>query len=216
MRRTALTGLAMLAGGQTAWADASFDCGKAQTAVEKEICKDENYDIGNRDKILAQLYRDLKQEGGHDAVLKGQKAWLKERDACGAKPKCLAQRYDERIAELALAGGDEVKVTGTYAYQLSDAPDSGTAFVARMPNGTLSGWISTVSGPTYHTCDVSFEGAKPSGKGWQWVDAEESSQGDKCSVTFTPGLDSMSIASKDCRDYCGARGFFDETYERVK
>lgn len=214
--RVVLAGFLLSALAAPAFADASFDCAKAGTAVEKEICKDANYDLGERDKVLARLYVGLKRAGGHDAVLKQQGAWLKKRDACGPKPECLSRRYDERIAELAEAAGDEAHVTGTYSYSLAEDTDFGTAFVARMADGNLTAMISTVSGPTFHICELSFDGARPHNSGWQWVDSEEAYEGGHCTVNLLPGRDTLAISSENCSLYCGARGFFDQTYRRAE
>lgn len=196
--------------------EASFDCSRAATPVEKEICKDENAGLGLRDRVMAALHTAVKEQGGQSEILSRQKAWLRQRDACGPKPACLARRYDQRIAELAAAAGDDRRVTGTYGYSLSRDTDFGTAFVARMADGTLTGAISTVSGPTFHSCELEFDGAGPQAASWVWTDTEESYGGGFCTVTLAPGRDRLTISSENCSNYCGARGWFDETYTRTK
>lgn len=195
----------------------SFDCAKAATAVEKTVCSDENAELALRDAALARLYGALKEHGGHDKVLGGQSAWLGSRDACGSDAKCLIKRYDERLAVLAREAGDENGVTGSYSYRLSADTDDGSAFVVREADGGLSGAISTVSGPTYHTCEVTFEAANAIGDAWVWDDpAASGGAEDFCRILLRPGQDTLRIDSGSCQTYCGARGFFDETYKRTK
>ena len=205
-------------------ADASFDCRKASTPVEKTICADDNPGLAERDGALGRLYAALKEEGGHDEVLAGQSAWLAARDACGTDAECIRQSYDKRLAQLAREAGDSKGVTGTYRYQLTGEEatadsDFGEAFVVRGADGTLAGTIFSVSGPTYHTCDISFDGAEAGGKGrWQWQGApdEVEVEGERCKITFDASPGQMAISSENCRYFCGARGWFDETYAKVK
>jgi uncharacterized protein len=203
---------------QAALAQPSFDCANASSTVEKAICEDANYDIAARDAAMSRLYSAVKGQGGHEALLAGQKEWLSRRDACDSDRDCLSRVYDERLAELASAAGDEQGVTGAYGYALEKETNFGSAVIIREADGTLSGNIDTVSGPTYHTCGVSFDGARPIGQSWLWEAPPEDTVADDgpCRVLFTPAAGNMRIDSLDCRAYCGARGWFDETYERKK
>ena len=217
MKRLACAILLLAAVASPAMADdPSFDCAKASTAVEKTICDEQNPQLALRDGALARLYDALKQETGHDAVLAGQAAWLKTRDACGGDVACLTESYDERLAVLAREAGDQAGVTGNYHYKASET-DSGDAFVVRESDGTLAGKIGTVAGPSSHTCELTFAGANPIGDAWIWddPDAGEGSE-DFCRILFRPGLSSLRIDSDACQTYCGARGYFDQTYTRLK
>lgn len=198
----------------SAQAEASFNCARAGTAVEKTICADENDELASRDSILAELYASLKEEGGSEEILKGQKSWLRERDACGRDVECLNASYDERIAVLAEALGDENGMSGSYGYGAGGETDFGSMFMARMGDGTLKGWISTVSGPTYHLCNVEFENAAQDGSNFVWNDPEQTSDEGNCQVQFDPSQSSMKISSQNCSFYCGARGYFDGDYQR--
>jgi uncharacterized protein len=186
--------------------------------VERAICDDANYDVAARDAALSRLYNSLKQQGGHEAVLGRQKAWLARRDNCGSDRDCLGRFYDERLAELAKAAGDEQGVTGSYSYALKEETNFGSAVIIREADGTLSGNIDTVSGPTYHTCGISFDSARAIGQSWLWEAPKEDvlPDDDPCRILFTPAAGSVRIDSLDCRAYCGARGWFDETYKRKK
>ena len=214
--RPVFLALALAALADPALAEPSFDCARAETAVEKEICKDENFGLGERDAILALIYAALKAEGGHDDLLKAQPAWLRKRNACGPDAGCLLNNYDSRLRELAAAAGDASAITGTYGYALGSDTDNGEAFVARMPDGTLRGTISTVSGPTYHTCDVSLDGASPTESGWTYTDTEKDFDGNFCTVEVRQVDGAIAISSENCSNYCGARGWFDETYKRLR
>jgi hypothetical protein len=198
-----------------AWADPSFDCESPTTAIEKTICSDQNPGLAMRDGVIGRLYEALKQEQGHGAVIAAQSDWLQSRDVCGPNPECLARRYDERLAVLAKEAGDTGGVTGSYHYKLGDGSDEGDAFVVRDSDGTLSGTIDTVAGPTSHTCDVTFDGANPIGDAWVWDDptAPDDAE-DFCRILFRPGQMSLRIDSDSCQTYCGARGYFDQTYSK--
>lgn len=202
----------------------SFDCTMAQTPVEKAICDEANTNLATRDLAMGQLYSALKEEGGHDSVLAKQGAWLASRDRCGAKVDCLEKAYDKRLLELAREAGDTAGVTGSYRYHLTGEEatadsDFGDAFVVRQADGSLAGYISTVSGPTYHTCDVSFSDAEETSSGvwhWQGPAEEADSDGNLCEIDFTATSDALHIESQNCRYYCGARGWFDSDYTRVR
>ncbi len=169
----------------------SFDCAKAATPVEKILCTDEGSLAAARDGILGEYYKALKDMGGHEAVLAGQPAWLRKRDLCGTNIECLERAYDQRLAELAKAAGDEQGVTGSYTYNYPDEgaeedTDSGDLFAYRAIDGTLAGWIDTVSGPTFHTCGLEFDSAEAFGDAWLWTDSAENKDYDGriCRVLF--------------------------------
>lgn len=76
---------------------ASFDCAKAATRVEKQVCADPG--VAQLDEALGNEYRAAVAHG--DASLKtSQQAWLKQvRDAC-ATLDCLRDAYEARIEQL--------------------------------------------------------------------------------------------------------------------
>jgi len=76
--------------------EASFDCAKAGTPVEKMICSDAA--LAEEDRGLAKLYQTLRQIRP-DAV-KDQGRWLRERDTCGDIP-CILTAYLRRHTLLA-------------------------------------------------------------------------------------------------------------------
>ncbi|WP_448202728.1 lysozyme inhibitor LprI family protein [Azospirillum sp. sgz302134] len=86
---------------------ASFPCAKASTPTETAVCA--NAGLSTLDERLSAAYRDaLKQLSGsgpeegkaQSAVKADQKAWLAERNACGADPACLRTAYERRLKVL--------------------------------------------------------------------------------------------------------------------
>ena len=60
---------------------ASFDCEKATTDTEKEICRD-NF-ISVLDETVSKLFTQLKEDPlKRQLLIEDQKKWLKERDDC--------------------------------------------------------------------------------------------------------------------------------------
>jgi len=68
---------------------ASFDCAKAASATEHTICLDRN--LAGWDRSISGAYRSHIESGVDDPkiVRAEQRAWLAERDACGADKDCL-------------------------------------------------------------------------------------------------------------------------------
>lgn len=94
---------------------ASFDCAKATTKVEKQVCADEA--LSAQDETLAAVYRQAASlTSGGPEPKQSQRAWLKRRNAC-ADPGCIAQAYASRIAELEDAIGQDLgaeAIAGSY------------------------------------------------------------------------------------------------------
>ncbi|MEH6758286.1 MAG: hypothetical protein V7676_12380 [Parasphingorhabdus sp.] len=79
----------------------SFDCAKAGTKIEKEICGPYNSSIRQSDRQMGVLYKAARKQGTD--VLASQKTWLKQRNACAAQEypaDCLYQAYDRRVGKL--------------------------------------------------------------------------------------------------------------------
>jgi uncharacterized protein len=88
---------ALASAGATA---ASFDCAKARSPVEKQICADP--ELSRFDELLARFYsaaRDRLQENAR-CLVSDQQQWLRTRNAC-AGGACLKAAYLARLAELA-------------------------------------------------------------------------------------------------------------------
>ncbi len=77
---------------------ASFDCSKASTYVEKEICNNER--LSTLDEILAENYKFMLAanigEGAVKDLRQTQKQWLKQRNRC-ATSDCIENAYLTRI-----------------------------------------------------------------------------------------------------------------------
>jgi len=77
---------------------ASFDCKKAAGRIEQLICRDP--DLNSFDSQLQGAYAGALDRSAHpERITQGQRAWLKERDAC-TDVKCLSTIYQRRIAGL--------------------------------------------------------------------------------------------------------------------
>ncbi|MEL3800070.1 lysozyme inhibitor LprI family protein, partial [Pseudomonas aeruginosa] len=98
--RAAASGLllALLAGQTLA---ASFDCSKASSFPEKEICRD-GY-LSGLDDWLAKSYKTALEvnPAQYEAVRQSQREWLDTRDAC-TDQKCLDKTIGARIQALDL------------------------------------------------------------------------------------------------------------------
>ncbi len=91
---------------------ASFDCGKAQTKVEKLICSDSS--IGELDDEMSTAYQwALMRAKDKQKVIEAQRRWLKARDACKEDSACLWNAYPTRIRELEAL----VKTGGCYTLE---------------------------------------------------------------------------------------------------
>jgi uncharacterized protein len=96
--------LALLPLPALAAAGPSFDCAKAQTAVEKLICSDAG--VAALDRKLAAALAAVRKANPtwSQSLLDSQRAWLKSRDGCVKTPEgplaCLKRVYGGRIALL--------------------------------------------------------------------------------------------------------------------
>ena len=77
---------------------ASFDCGKAGTAVEKMICADP--ELSQLDEVLWSEYRKALNNTSEPIALKHkQKQWLKEREVCSNR-LCIKGKYSAQLLYL--------------------------------------------------------------------------------------------------------------------
>ena len=96
------TGL-LLAGSTSASAgdNAPLDCAKAHSPSENAICK--SYALGQDEARMSTLYEvatSLVGMGRRGDMQDQQRAWLRERDACGDRDGCIAAAYAARIRTL--------------------------------------------------------------------------------------------------------------------
>jgi uncharacterized protein len=79
---------------------ASFDCAKAATAIEKQICADAA--VSKLDEQLAEVYKNaLSISLDKDTLKLSQRNWLKSMRSDCPSVKCLATVYTERLQALA-------------------------------------------------------------------------------------------------------------------
>lgn len=79
----------------------SFDCAKATTKVEREICGEYASDLRAADRDIAILYKRAKSIDS--GVVGSQRAWLKQRNRCGADEypsDCIRKSYGDRKGQL--------------------------------------------------------------------------------------------------------------------
>lgn len=79
----------------------SFDCTKASTSVEKEICTDPL--LGRLDDALSENYKYMLAanigDGAKRDLKASQKKWLAVRNRCANK-SCLIETYRQRVDEV--------------------------------------------------------------------------------------------------------------------
>lgn len=127
-------------------AQPSFDCAKARSWSEIEVCRDDA--LAGLDATLASLYRTQKarlDQRRHNALIIDQRQWLAERDNCRFTPsgsRCLTEIYKRRIAELSsspgLDAGSNSPTAGVPPGQAS-APTAETASSARGEDRVRAG-----------------------------------------------------------------------------
>lgn len=188
-------------------AEPSFDCAKAQSVSEKEVCRVP--ELQWFDRQLAHLFHDVKGKGGQQ-MLADQRAFLARREACGTDLECLERIYGERL-----------KTLGT----LSDTPDPVGEFHPTQFGGDMwvvrFGWTGAIKiltvGDGGHTCVFETDNATQTGKGV--LEAIDSSNGEKCRLNVLPDEDddnSLVVDTHHCQSFCGMRAVMDGVYHRVK
>jgi uncharacterized protein len=94
--------LSLAAVGSARAADyAPLDCAAARSPTERAICG--NYALGQLEARMATLYQwttSLVAMGRRGDIADAQRAFIKSREACGAKADCIGSAYDARIAQL--------------------------------------------------------------------------------------------------------------------
>lgn len=110
-------------------------CPQAKTPVEKTICADAS--LGARDEYISGIYAALYSAVSEKDKLRSlQRAWLKERGACGPDKLCLQSRYDQMIAayrQLAEKINLQVPAPG-FAAATTNAQDGASSQVTVNPN----------------------------------------------------------------------------------
>lgn len=127
----------------------AFNCKKASTVVEKEICA--NVHLGVLDSDLAKAYKEATNTPGldKDYLLKTQREFIKSREGCARRAdlyNCVEAETRGRTGELAAmmapfmptaqGQGNVRALTGQYVFS-SDATE-GVITVSELPGGVLS------------------------------------------------------------------------------
>ncbi len=222
-----LAGLLLAAAPAAAESGPSFDCAKAASKVERQICDD--WMLSSYDRSLAELYKGLRAEldsKGQETLKAEQRAWLKqERNACetakataetdaeGARAACLYTAYEGRLLVLAqqlelVLDGSNPGEGWSSSYSYDDGFSSGGLTVLRMPTG-FAFQILTVSGPSAHICDIAGTDLEEGPDLLLWQDPDAG----QCRVTFARVDGGVAVSSTACQDLCGAHGYFDATYK---
>jgi len=98
----AATLVACLAAGSAQAADyAPLACARARTPTERTICR--NYALGQQEARVATLFEwtmSLVAMGQRGDIGDAQRAFIKQREACGSRVACIRAAYDARIAAL--------------------------------------------------------------------------------------------------------------------
>ncbi len=86
--------------------DASFDCAKATSSTEQAICS--SLQLASFDQSVALAYQQLRDQARQvgdslKALATSQRAWIRQRNACGADAKCILKSLKERLDRLASA-----------------------------------------------------------------------------------------------------------------
>lgn len=109
-----------------------FDCKKAKTAVEKNICS--NPKLAELDQQVSAAFFDLKKNPtgrirvSVPELLKDQETWLKYRNEKDCLDECLIKKYEDRLAELTFPGApkilDDAKIKALDSYFTNKSCDS--------------------------------------------------------------------------------------------
>ena len=113
---------------------ASFDCQKATTLIEKEICTDNK--LSKLDEQLAVIYKStLKNSANPSAFKKQQRQWLKSKRNKCQTAACLKLTYQVRINSLLQTKSQKKILNPVGQYQRKD--QSATINISALVNGDL-------------------------------------------------------------------------------
>jgi len=180
----------------------SYNCNKAASAAEKEICRVPN--LQWFDRQLARLYKLAREQAGANtpAIIASQRDFIESRNACNADNVCIERAYKTRLTELS----PQVNVYEPFAEYRSS---NGTLTIVRF--GFEAGLNILTVGGNGHTCTFETDHATVGGKGViRWRDKA-------CSMDIVPNDSeaSLTVQTKNCQDYCGMRAVMDGTFKRA-
>jgi uncharacterized protein len=188
----------------------SFDCAKAQTPSEKEICAVQS--LRWLDRQAAALYaaatsRQAAKE--RTALVRSQRDFLAVREGCmnGPQPAaCLEQIYIARLYELGA-------LTGVYEAFAEYAPPDGYAGALWIARFAFTAGVYLSTSRNAHECRLEFDNATKGGKGViRWRAPAGSYEG--CGLNLIPEGDDVQIESKGCAIACGRDAGIDGLYTK--
>lgn len=161
------TGLAAMAAPETSDAQ-SFDCAKAGTAIEKQICDDPN--LGLMDSELGSVYGSLAKSLSGEAqseLRANERAWIQKRNACDTQSDCVTKAYVQRLTQLSKQHGLFMGWSGDFEswadIQLSiverDSSSYDISLSGAAQNWTCSGTLTARLSKDDNSLTVSHDGA---------------------------------------------------------
>lgn len=197
---------------------ASFNCAKAETWVEKNVCTDPH--LSNLDESLASSYKNALANASNGSTLKKvQKEWLHSvRNAC-EDLACLTDAYTSRIAELDdMVTGESTSMAVSGEYQryngnkLDDASATITVRELKNEQVDIEGnaiWIGNVETGNINMGELN--GSFPIDKNViHYTDGEEG--GCRLNMTFTKNA---LVVSNDNMNCGGLNVTFDGKYRKT-
>jgi uncharacterized protein YjbI with pentapeptide repeats len=194
-----------------------FDCARAGSVTERAVCGSD--ELSAMDAALSALWRGRART---DADRAGQRAWLRERNACGADAACLAVSYGGRIAALADDPGLSIpSLSAVFVSEppaaVPDGPDAdlvrryalalGRPFdgVDLAAEGGGMVWLSAwTAGSNGHSCGAEYEALKETGALIRIPFDPETDDGADSGLAFAVAGD-IVVTIGDGRDFCGMR-----------
>lgn len=175
----------------------SYDCARARSAAEREICRVP--DLQWFDRQLARLYKLAKEQAGGNtpALIASQRDFIESRYACGADSDCIERAYKARLTALS----PQVNVYEPFAEYRSA---NGSLTIVRF--GFEAGLNILTVGDNGHTCAFETDHATVGGKGViRWRD-------NACRMDIIPDGGDLRIETKNCQEFCGMRAVMDGRY----
>lgn len=146
----------------------SFDCAKAISGAEKQVCSDAELAALDR-QLAAQYALNGKSTQDMSRLAAEQRGWTKGRDACWKDDnprRCVLEAYRTRLVELKINAGDlRVPKTVEYACSNNRVPFSMVFYDEMDPRAALMTWgsdqaivfpIPSASGVKYGRHGVEF------------------------------------------------------------
>ncbi|MEN5367539.1 lysozyme inhibitor LprI family protein [Stenotrophomonas sp. TWI273] len=120
----------------------SFDCAKAHSEAEQQVCGDAR--LAALDRQLAALYKRVQTSPDELDIAAEQRGWIKGRDACSRAVdphRCLVESYQTRLVELTLnAGGIQVPAKVEYRCDDNSKPVTAVFYNDIDPTAAVISW----------------------------------------------------------------------------